>query len=98
MWRFPIDLAEGYNRRARGRGSIVASCALLIPLVANCTVGGDDSYDSSKPPLVPFPNRVAEGVYILGGLEPSSAYAIETPDGLVLVDSGLESDASVLKG
>jgi glyoxylase-like metal-dependent hydrolase (beta-lactamase superfamily II) len=37
------------------------------------------------------------GVYMLGGLSPSAAYAIETPEGLVLVDSGLESDASLLK-
>ena len=37
------------------------------------------------------------GVYILGGLKPSAAYAVETSKGLVLIDSGLEAGASELK-
>jgi glyoxylase-like metal-dependent hydrolase (beta-lactamase superfamily II) len=49
------------------------------------------------PPLVPFPYRLVPGISILGGLEPSAAYVIETPKGLVLVDTGLETDASSLK-
>ena len=49
------------------------------------------------PPLVPFPYRLAPGISILGGLEPSAAYVIETPKGLILVDTGLEPDASYLK-
>ena len=51
----------------------------------------------SAPPLVPFPYRLAPGICILGGLEPSAAYVIETTKGLVLVDAGLQSDAGLLK-
>ncbi len=40
---------------------------------------------------------VAPGAYLLGGLMPSAAYVVETSEGLVLVDSGLRSDASHLK-
>ncbi len=37
------------------------------------------------------------GVHILAGLGPSAAYAVETVDGLILIDSGLEADAGPLK-
>ncbi len=40
---------------------------------------------------------LAPGLYLLGGLAPGVAYAVETSRGLVLIDSGLEADASVLK-
>jgi glyoxylase-like metal-dependent hydrolase (beta-lactamase superfamily II) len=51
----------------------------------------------SSAPLVAYPRVLYPGLYLLGGLAPSAAYAIETSKGLVLVDSGLESDASLLK-
>ena len=41
--------------------------------------------------------RVVPGIYILGGLAPSVAYVVETSQGLVLVDSGLDDDAGLLK-
>jgi glyoxylase-like metal-dependent hydrolase (beta-lactamase superfamily II) len=47
--------------------------------------------------LLPFPIQVTPGVYLLGALQPAAAYVVETPEGLVLVDSGLDSDASQLK-
>jgi metallo-beta-lactamase class B len=50
------------------------------------------------PRLVPAPTTIAPGIHLLGGLAPSAAYAIETPEGLVLVDSGLDADAEGLKG
>jgi glyoxylase-like metal-dependent hydrolase (beta-lactamase superfamily II) len=37
------------------------------------------------------------GVHLLGALEPAAAYVVETSEGLVLVDSGLQSDADLLK-
>jgi glyoxylase-like metal-dependent hydrolase (beta-lactamase superfamily II) len=40
---------------------------------------------------------IRPGVYVLGGLAPSAAYVVETSQGLILVDSGLASDASPLK-
>ena len=49
------------------------------------------------PKLGPTAITIVPGIHLLGGLEPAAAYAVETSDGLVLVDSGLESDASRLK-
>ena len=49
------------------------------------------------PPLGHTPIRIVPGIYLLGGLWPSVAYAVETSEGLVLVDSGLQSDAGPLK-
>ena len=36
---------------------------------------------------------IVPGLHLLGGLEPSAAYAVETGNGMVLVDSGLDADA-----
>src|SRR5262249_53573893 len=49
------------------------------------------------PPLVGFPRVLKPDLYLLGGLAPSAAYVIETSEGLVLVDSGLERNAGLLK-
>ncbi len=43
------------------------------------------------------PATIVPGVHMLGGLQPSAAYAIETPEGLVLVDSGLDDNAGPLR-
>jgi glyoxylase-like metal-dependent hydrolase (beta-lactamase superfamily II) len=48
-------------------------------------------------PLIAYPRLLYPGLYLLGGLSPAAAYAVETSKGLVLVDAGLESDASLLK-
>ena len=39
---------------------------------------------------------IVPGVHMLGGLGPSAAYAVETTAGLVLVDSGLQTNAGTL--
>jgi glyoxylase-like metal-dependent hydrolase (beta-lactamase superfamily II) len=39
---------------------------------------------------------VAPGVYLLGRTKPAVAYAVETSEGLVLIDSGLEADAEAV--
>src|ERR1700678_3692643 len=49
------------------------------------------------PPLARYAAPVVPGIYILGGLAPSVAYVVETSQGLVLIDSGLDEDASLLK-
>jgi len=41
--------------------------------------------------------EVVPGIYLLGVLKPSAAYVVETSEGLVLVDSGLDADAGLLK-
>jgi glyoxylase-like metal-dependent hydrolase (beta-lactamase superfamily II) len=47
--------------------------------------------------LAPEPGAVAPGIYLLGKTSPAAAYAVQTSDGLVLVDSGLEADARVIE-
>jgi glyoxylase-like metal-dependent hydrolase (beta-lactamase superfamily II) len=60
--------------------------------------GNHTSFVASRvPPLGHAPIKIVPGVYLLGGLSLSAAYVIETSEGLVLVDSGLQSDAGPLK-
>lgn len=47
--------------------------------------------------LVPEAISIVPGVHLLGRLDPSAAYVIESTDGLILIDSGLDSDARLLK-
>src|SRR5262249_50426918 len=47
-------------------------------------------------PLLPRPVAVAPGVYLLGWTAPAAAYAVETTDGLVLIDTGLEANAAAV--
>jgi glyoxylase-like metal-dependent hydrolase (beta-lactamase superfamily II) len=49
------------------------------------------------PLLGPSAITIVSGIHLLGGLSPSAAYVVETSEGLVLVDSGLDSDAGRLK-
>src|SRR5581483_6205288 len=56
-------------------------------------------------PKVPGPHTldpraitVVPGIYLLGGLAPAAAYVVETSDGFVLIDTGLDSDAGALRG
>ena len=43
------------------------------------------------PLLGPRAIAIMPGLYLLGGLEPGAAYAVETSRGLVLIDSGLDA-------
>ncbi len=49
------------------------------------------------PLLVSRASTIAPRIHILGGLVPSAAYVVETTEGLVLIDSGLDRDAGPLK-
>src|SRR3954467_15487089 len=49
---------------------------------------------SVTPVLLPAPGAVAPGVYLLGRTSPAAVYAVETSEGLVLIDSGLEVSAT----
>jgi glyoxylase-like metal-dependent hydrolase (beta-lactamase superfamily II) len=59
--------------------------------------GGFTVFGPRHAPLVRAAAAVAPGVFLLGGLSPSAAYVIEVPEGLVLIDSGLDPDAARLK-
>src|SRR5262245_46440526 len=49
-------------------------------------------------PLAPRPLAVVPGVYLLGRMSPAAAYAVDTADGLVLIDTGIEADAAAVTG
>ena len=49
------------------------------------------------PPLGQKGILVAPGLYLIGAMSPSAVYAIDTSEGLILVDSGLDRDAGPLK-
>jgi metallo-beta-lactamase class B len=48
--------------------------------------------------LVPRAVPLASGIYLLGRSAPSVVYAVSTSEGLVLIDSGLESNAENVMG
>jgi glyoxylase-like metal-dependent hydrolase (beta-lactamase superfamily II) len=52
---------------------------------------------TSVPRLGQSSVEVVRGITILGVVKPSAAYVIETSEGLVLVDSGLDADAGLVK-
>jgi glyoxylase-like metal-dependent hydrolase (beta-lactamase superfamily II) len=52
---------------------------------------------SPVPVLGPYPVTVAPGIHLLGSLSPAAAYVVETSDGLVLIDAGLDKDAALLR-
>ncbi len=54
-------------------------------------------FGEGKPLLALAAHTIAPRVHILGGLKPSAVYVVETSEGLVLIDSGLETGASQLK-
>jgi glyoxylase-like metal-dependent hydrolase (beta-lactamase superfamily II) len=56
-----------------------------------------NSSSSSGPRLKASAVQLERGIYLLGGLAPSAAYVVETPEGLILVDSGLDADAGSVK-
>jgi glyoxylase-like metal-dependent hydrolase (beta-lactamase superfamily II) len=97
MRRFTTGFPSRWKGCARSLAFVLVSSALFLHVDRHGDVEASCFVDDPVPPLVPFPVRIKAGVYILGSLEPSAAYAVETPEGVVLVDSGLRSDASLLK-
>ena len=105
--RFGLDCGAMQRRRTGLRGRCTASERSVALIVAACLLVPDVQgpgaaqarrvVDDAVPPLVPFPRCIKPGLYILGSLDPSPAYAVETSQGIVLIDSGLRSDASLLK-
>ena len=49
------------------------------------------------PLLAPKATTIAPGIHMLGGLQPSAVYVVETSEGLVLIDSGEDSNAKEVK-
>ena len=96
----PGLVAESRRRRSR-----TAVALLLVGITVFVfagyiwyRAGGLALFSASRvPTLARSAAPVVPGIYILGGLAPSVAYVVETSQGLVLVDSGLDDDAGLLK-
>lgn len=97
MWRL-TGCAPARQLRYKSRlALVVVSAAFVLHDTRTGVAQGFPRYGVPAAPLVPFSISIAPGVYLLGGLQPSAVYAVETTVGLVLVDSGLRSDASLVK-
>jgi glyoxylase-like metal-dependent hydrolase (beta-lactamase superfamily II) len=92
-------------RLTRPRRLLVGGLAILI-LTGALAVGHrlwsppDENSGTAPAPhaLSPRPITVVPGIHLLGGLAPAAAYAVETSEGLVLIDTGLDRDAGALRG
>ncbi len=78
--------------------------AVLILVVPAAIVGGLRLMlrDNTPPDLAggasslrPEPLQVVPGIYLLGKSSPGAAYAVDTSDGLVLIDSGLDASGVI---
>ncbi len=85
------------SRRVTSLSVLVVALTLLAGSVWYLARKGFSFFSVRNPRLVRSAVAVAPGVYLLGGLSPSAAYVVETPEGLALIDSGLESDAARVK-
>jgi glyoxylase-like metal-dependent hydrolase (beta-lactamase superfamily II) len=76
---------------------LIGASVLLGGRQGGRIVMAESSAGDRAPVLGPAAMMIVPGVYLLGGLAPSAAYAVDTPGGIVLVDSGLRADAGPLK-
>lgn len=87
----------GLTARRRSAAGLIAARVLLAGLITWTSHLSAAQPDGPAPPLVPYAVTIRPGLHLLGALEPSAAYAVETGEGIVLIDSGLEGDAGLLK-
>ncbi|MBO09334.1 MAG: hypothetical protein CMJ68_01075 [Planctomycetaceae bacterium] len=83
----PIMTDSGSRKRS------VVACAVLVVVVSGLALWRASSV---SPVFRDQATRLAGRVYLLGRLNPSVAYVVDTSDGLVLVDSGIEPDCRLL--
>lgn len=50
----------------------------------------------TEPIFIPAPTTFAPGLHLLGALSPSVSYVVETTEGLILIDAGLEEGHSLI--
>jgi len=78
------------------RKSIAAFLTVLIG-IGICLAIFRRDHGRNVPLLDGSTMTIVPGIHLLGGLGPAAAYAVETSEGLVLIDSGLDGDAQPLK-
>ena len=88
------------NGQANGeRGSRVLAAIGVLTLVACGFLIWRETPESTgraSLTLKKRPMQLLDGVYMLGSLTPSVAYVIDTSEGLVLIDTGIETNCTAL--
>ncbi len=74
----------------------VASAVLLAAGYVYRSGGEGGPAASPEPLFVPRPVTIEPGLHLLGAMSPSVVYVVETPEGLILIDAGLESEHELL--
>lgn len=83
--------------RTGGRKKWLVGFVVLL-LAVSVYFGSTRLFTDLKVPLLNGATiTVLPGIHLLGGLGPAAAYVVETSDGLVLIDTGLDDDAARLK-
>lgn len=85
---------DNYQRRSRIR---VGGAAVLLVAVLMFFGRYFLKPQLQVPVIDGTTTTVVSGIHLIGGLGPAACYAVETKEGLVLIDSGLEQDAAMLK-
>ena len=70
---------------------------LAVAIAAFVLANADWNGLRNVPPIGGWTTTVVPGIHLIGRLGPSAAYAIETSEGLILIDTGLDWDAEPLK-
>jgi glyoxylase-like metal-dependent hydrolase (beta-lactamase superfamily II) len=97
-------MQESLPRRSGLRRLLAVGLTLLLLglalVVATRRRGVESSgarVTAEVPVLGPYAMTIVPGVHLLGGLAPAAAYVVETSEGLVLIDTGLDKSAGLLR-
>jgi glyoxylase-like metal-dependent hydrolase (beta-lactamase superfamily II) len=92
--QWPVSKPGRRGRRRLVKLVLLGAAVVLLAGVAWLRPRGFSPRPAKVVPLLlPAPVAVAPGVYLLGKSAPAAVYMVETSEGLVLIDSGLESNA-----
>ena len=75
----------------------IAATAIILAYRRRTDAVGGIPRSGQIRPLGKSAMTISPGIHLLGGLAPSAAYVVETSEGLILVDSGLDRDAKLVK-
>src|SRR5262245_39245410 len=86
------------RRRLAGLAALLILALTLVVVYRQRHNREDDSGEATSGTVLGSQAlKVAPGIYYLGGLTPAAAYVVETSDGLVLIDTGLDKEAGPLR-
>jgi glyoxylase-like metal-dependent hydrolase (beta-lactamase superfamily II) len=89
------------DRRTRGPKKLLVFCVTTLVIAGLIAVMYINRADNGQgeitdPIFVPVATTFAPGLHLLGALSPSVAYVVETSEGLILIDAGLEDEHPIL--